>query len=279
MKLLVANKAKKILYNFVKSNNISGKVLLPANICDSIAKILQYAGLIVQFIDMQSNNLCINQESVLKIASEASMLLFVHTYGVEDDFYDFFAQVKEVNPNIIIVDDKCLCMPDLHVNESPADLVLYSTGAKKMVDLGGGAIGYIADQWEYDEVDVELNEYLNNEQWLLDTKQLYIKMDAMISHKEKLNAIYRQNLPEAIQLPAQYQHWRFNILTDKKDEILTALFAEGLFASNHYQSLSPDCPIAINLHNYVINLFNDQYYTQEQALRTCEIINHLLKND
>lgn len=277
MKLVTANRANKILFNFIKANNITGKVLLPVNICTDVVSTLQYAGLELDFVDIQADNLCIDQETVLSLATEVSMLLFVHTYGVEYDFDDFFRQVKNVNSKIVIVDDKCLCMPDLYVDESPADLVLYSTGAKKMVELGGGAIGYIADQWEYDEVEVEPNEYLNNEQWLLDTKQLYIKMDAMISHKEKLNAIYRENLPESIQLPAQYQHWRFNILTDKKDEILKALFAEGLFASNHYQSLSLDCPIAINLHNYVINLFNDQYYTQEQALRTCEIINSIIQ--
>ena len=188
----------------------------------------------------------------------------------------FFQKVKDINSAIVIVDDKCLCMPDLHVAESIADLVLYATGAKKMINLGGGAIGYVANKWEYDEIEVEPNAYLNNERWLLDTKQLYMKMDAMIAHKEKLNAIYRQMLPSAIQLPDAYQHWRFNILTDKKDEILKALFAEGLFASSHYKSLSKDCTIAHNLHNYVINLFNDQYYTEEQVIRTCEIINSII---
>lgn len=279
MKLVIANRANKILYNFVKSNHVVGKVLLPANICESVVYTLRYAGVDCEFVDIQLDNLCLDKSAVLQLAPSAAMLLFVHTYGVEDEYHEFFAQVKEANPNIIIVDDKCLCLPDLKVEETPADLVLYSTGAKKMVNLGGGAIGYIADQWEYDEVDVEPNEYLNNERWLLDTKQLYIKMDAMISHKEKVNAIYRDMLPASIQLPEEYQHWRFNILTDKKYEILKALFAEGLFASNHYQSHSLDCPIANNLHNYVVNLFNDQYYTKEQAIRTCEIINNLLNND
>ena len=277
MKLVTANRANKILFNFIKVNHITGKVILPANICVDVVNTLRYAGLELVFVDVQANNLCIDQSSVLQLAPTAVMLLFVHTYGVEDDFYEFFAQVKEANPNIIIVDDKCLCMPDLNVDESPADLVLYSTGAKKMVELDGGAIGYIASQWEYDEVEVEPNDYLSNEKWLLDTKQLYIKMDAMVSHKEKLNAIYRDMLPASIQLPTQYQHWRFNILTDKKDEILKALFAEGLFASNHYKSHSLDCPIATNLHNYVVNLFNDQYYTQEQAFRTSEIINSIIQ--
>lgn len=273
MKLVTANK---ILYNFIQANNITGKVLLPVNICTDVVATLQYAGLKLGFVDIQADNLCIDQEAVLSLAKEASMLLFVHTYGIENDFYDFFQEVKEGHAGIVIVDDKCLCMPDLHVEESPADLVLYSTGAKKMVDLGGGAIGYVADQWKYDEIEVEPNEYLTNEMWLLDTKQLYLKMDAMIAHKEKLNAVYRKMLPSAIQLPDAYQHWRFNILTDKKDEILKALFAEGLFASSHYKSLSNDCIIAQNLHEHMLNLFNDQYYTEEQVIRTCEIINSII---
>ena len=276
MKLVIANRANKILFNFVKSNHVVGKVLLPANICESVVYTLRYAGVDCEFVDIQADNLCIDQTAVLQLAPSAAMLLFVHTYGVENEFHEFFAQVKEVNPNIIIVDDKCLCLPDLNVDETPADLVLYSTGAKKMVNLGGGAIGYIADQWEYDEVDVEPNEYLNNERWLLDTKQLYIKMDAMISHKEKVNAIYRNSLPESIQLPAQYQHWRFNILTDKKDEILKTLFAEGLFASGHYESQCENCSVASNLNRYIINLFNDGYITVEQAKNICDIINKQL---
>ena len=276
MKLVTAYRANKILYNFIKVNNIKGKVILPANICTDVVNTLQYAGLELEFVDVQADNLCIDQDSVLSLAKEGAMLLFVHTYGVETNFYDFFQKLRRVNDGIVIVDDKCLCMPDLHVEESPADLVLYSTGTKKMVDLGGGAIGHIADQWEYNEIEVEPNDYLHNEKWLLDTKQLYIKMDAMISHKEKLNAIYRDMLPVTIQLPAQYQHWRFNIITDKKDKILKALFSEGLFASNHYQSHSLDCAIANNLHDCVINLFNDQYYTIEQAIRTCEIINSII---
>lgn len=276
MKLVTAYRANKILYNFIKVNNIKGKVILPANICTDVVNILRYAELELEFVDVQADNLCIDQDSVLSLAKEGAMLLFVHTYGVETNFYDFFQNVREINAGIVIVDDKCLCMPDLHVEESPADLVLYSTGAKKMVDLGGGGIGFIADQWEYNEIEVEPNDYLNNEKWLLDTNQLYIKMDAMISHKEKLNAIYRDMLPVTIQLPAQYQHWRFNIITDKRAKIRKALFSEGLFASNHYQSHSLDCAIASNLHDCVINLFNDQYYTEEQAVKTCEIINSII---
>ena len=99
-------------------------------------------------------------------------------------------------------------------------------------------------------------------------------MDAAIAHKEKLNAIYRKELSKTIQLPEAYQHWRFNILVQNKEEILKALFDAGLFASSHYKALGEEpAPIASNLSAYVINLFNDSYFTEKQAKECCEIIN------
>ena len=274
MKLLTANRANKLLYNFIKVNNIAGKVLLPANVCPDVVKTLEFAGLQIQFLDLQAETLCMNQEVALREAKDANMLIFVHTYGIEYEFTAFFQQLREVNPDLIIVDDKCLCLPDLDVKDSAADLVLYSTGEKKMVNLGGGAIGFLADKWQYDEVAVEGCDCLSNELWLLDPKQLYLKMDAIIAHKEKLNAVYR-TLPEHIQLPDAFQHWRFNILVQNKEEILAALQAEGLAAESVYASLSEDCLVASNLHAYVINLYNDKSFTLEQAEKVCEVISGL----
>ena len=225
-----------------------------------------------QFVDLQVETLCIHQEAVLTAAKDASMLLFVHTYGIEHDFYTFFEQVREQNPDIIIVDDKCLCLPDLEVKDSAADLVLYSTGERKLVSLGGGAIGYLADQWEYDEVEVEESELLSNELRLLDPKQLYMRMDTVIAHKEKLNSIYRAMLPEAMQLPDAYQHWRFNILVPNKDQILAALAAEDIPAESPSPTQDEACVVASNLHTLAIQLYNDKRLTQEQAMRACEII-------
>lgn len=276
MKLLTANRANKLLYNFLKVNKLSGNVLLPANVCPDVVKTLHHAGLSTTFVDLQVDNLCIHQEAVLAKAKEASMLLFVHTLGIEHDFYSFFEQVREQNPDIVIVDDKCLCLPDLDVKDSPADLVLYSTGENKMINLGGGAIGYLADQWEYDEVRVEESELLSNELWLLDPKQLYMKIDAIIAHKEKLNTIYRAMLPEAIQLPDAYQHWRFNILVPNQQEVLVALDAEGIPVDSAYPAQDEACVVASNLHTLSVILYNDKHLTQEQATRACEIIKECL---
>ena len=276
MKLLTANRANKLLYNFLKVNHLSGNVLLPANVCADVVKTLRYAGLTTTFVDLQVDNLCINQEAVLQLAKQASMLIFVHTYGIEYDFYAFFEQVREQNPDIVIVDDKCLCLPDLDVKDSAADLVLYSTGERKMVSLGGGAIGYLADKWQYDEIEVHDCECLTNELWLLDPKQLYLKMDAIIAHKEKLNTIYRALLPEAIQLPDAYQHWRFHILVPNQQEVLAALAAEGIPAESAYPAMDETYVVANNLHALAVNLYNDKHLTSDQATRACEIINACL---
>ena len=109
-----------------------------------------------------------------------------------------------------------------------------------------------------------------------DDDVLLSKMDATIAHKEKLNAIYQKALPKSIQLPEAYQHWRFNIMAPNKEEVMQAIFDAGLFASGHYAPQSDVCPVAAKLYEHVINLFNDEYFTEEQAIRTCEVINGVL---
>jgi len=231
----------------------------------------------LHFVDIDAHSLCMDWQQVQLVAPNVAAVLAVHTYGIEDDFNEQFAALRAINPDIAIIDDRCLCMPELDDPNSTGDMVLYSTCSKKQVDLGIGGIGYVADGRYYEEISVPENDVLTNDTWTLDEKVLLAKMDAVIKHKEQLNAIYRKNIPAAIQLPASYQHWRFNILVPNKDEILKALFAEGLYASGHYVPQADNCRITENLYGHVINLFNDFYYTEEQARKTCEIINKLCK--
>lgn len=276
MKQVFAYRANKILYNFIKSNNINGIVLLPSNICKDVVDVLVYAGLRLEFIDISQETLCIDENLIKETINSASLLLFVHTYGTERSFDELFRKLKSIKPSLIIVDDKCLCMPDLTLKESSADLVLYSTGEKKQIDLGKGGIGYVSPHYKYEEIEIKESSCLTNELWELDKNLFEIKEQELISHKEKLNAIYFERLSSVNQLPIEFQKWRFNILTDKKEQILDALFAEGLFASSHYKTHA-DTINADNLHRNVINLFNDSYYSEEQVLRTCEIINKIIK--
>lgn len=276
--MVTAYRASKILYNFLKSNQerIRAPFLIPANVCVDVPRTFDEAGVPYQYVDIDARTLCMDEAYVLSHAAECSGVLMVHTYGMECSFAPFYRQLRAANPEIQIVDDRCLCMPSLDSDTYGADLVIYSMGDKKQVNLKKGAIGYLAENVAYSNHEV-CEGFLTNEDWTLNKGELLAVMDATIAHKEKLNAIYRKALSKSIQLPEAYQHWRFNILVENKEEILNALFAEGLFASSHYKALGEQStPIASNLANHVINLFNDDYFTEEQAIRSCERINEIL---
>ena len=279
-KLVTAYRASKILYNFLMSNkeHIQKPFLIPANICINVPHTLKEAGVPYRFVDIETKTLCLDEQYVLGHAKEISGIVMVHTYGVETDFAPFYRQLRAIDNNILIVDDRCLCMPSLELNTYDADLVLYSFSEKKQVNLKKGAIGCVADNVAYADCAVTESSFLTNEEWNLNKQEVFATMDAAIAYKEKLNAIYRKELPKTVQLPEAYQHWRFNILVDNKDEVLKALFNAGLFASSHYRVLGDTSSllIASNLANHVINLFNDEYFTVYQALRSCIIINEIL---
>ena len=116
----------------------------------------------------------------------------------------------------------------------------------------------------------------DREKWHYDPMVIEQEKQKATAHRQRLNKIYSTALPTTIQLDEKYQNWRFNIIVENKDEILKALFDAGLFASNHYKPQTTDCPNAQYLYEHVINLFNDFYYTEEQARKTCEIINRMV---
>ena len=275
-KLVTAYRASKILYNFLMSNQerIHAPFLIPANVCSNVPETLEVAGVDYRLVDIDARTLCMDEQYLLDHAKEISGIVMVHTYGVETDFAPFYRQLRAVNPEILIVDDRCLCMPSFEPNTYDADLVLYSFSEKKQVNLGKGSMAYVGEDVRYEGCPIPTQSFLTNEEWTLNKAEVLATMDAAIAHKEKLNAIYRKELPKAIQLPEAYQHWRFNILVQNKDEIMKALFDAELFASSHYKVLGEQpAPIASNLSSNVINLFNDSYFTAEQAKKCCEIIN------
>lgn len=269
-----------ILYNFVKANAISGTVILPANICTSVVDTLHYAGMDIRFLDIAPKSLCLDTAAALKLVQEASLLIYVHTYGVESIPDAFYAEVKQCNPNLFIVDDRCLCTPELDAKaheQSLADLVLYSLGPKKFVVMDHGAVGFVSNRCRYEEI--EEHSFFETIDYTFDEAVVELRREELRTYKQKLNDIYRELLPNAIQLPDIFQHWRFNILVPNKEEVIQAIFDAGLFASGHYAPQAENCPIASNLYNHVINLFNDVYYTEEQAILTCKIINEKLKQE
>lgn len=273
-----AYRANRILFNFIRANAISGTAILPANICPSVVETLHYAGMLVRFVDIDPETLCMDTHVAMESINEASLLIYVHTYGVESTTDAFFSELKQRKPNLYIVDDKCLCVPQLSVSQheqSLADVTLYSLGPKKFVVMEHGALGFISDNCKYEEV--EESEFFEPIDYTFDEAAVRARMEQMREYKNKLNTIYCNHIPHNCQYLETYQDWRFNIRVDNKAEIMQALSDNGLFASGHYKPLANDCPNANDLYEHVINLFNDTYYNEDQAMQTCRIINQIVK--
>ena len=121
MQQFFSYRANKILFNFLWSNHLQGKVILPANICHDVVETLLYARCSLQFVDIDVQTLCLDWKQAVALAKDACAVMFVHTYGVEDDYSEFFATIRKENSNIAIIDDRCLCFPCLLSYLAPSD--------------------------------------------------------------------------------------------------------------------------------------------------------------
>lgn len=297
MRTIFAHRACGILYRFI--SRYTGCYLLPANVCPVVPLTFRLANVAFEFVDINERTLCVDEDVCLSLLKKEKCngLVFVHTYGTDYNPQCFFDQIKNIDQNFRIVDDKCLCSPDLMAPQTISDLTLYSTGYAKYVDLGKGAFGYLQDglglsceQVLYDGVDIEpyyKSAFLKNEKmdrivegWLDTTISIvpdekYIsdiceKKAEICKRKARINKIYTEVLRDVETLGDEFNQWRYNILVNDKEKILKLIFDNGMFASSHYQPSSrlfveEKYPNAEKLYNHVINLFNDNYMDSESA--------------
>ena len=303
-----ANRASSLLYSYVKKH-LNGRYLLPVNVCPDVPLTLSLAGVSYDFVDISPDTLCMDEESCIEKLSrnDYAGVVYVRTYGVLFDTSLFFFRIKSAAHDTIIIDDRCLCMPEEKPASYGADFILYSTGHCKQIDMGGG--GYCLyseeetlnlDETLYydgtDEESIYKSAYAKGIRlaetptgWLKVSRlklpdELYLstireQKGPRVRQREQLNEIYESQLPADIQLPKCYQDWRFNIVVPPalKDTILVDLFIAGLFASSHYHSVNRlfnDDAYANSdyLFGKIINLFNDFNYSEEKAILTCKII-------
>lgn len=304
-----ANRACSLIYSYIKKYN-QGTWLMPVNVCPDVPLTFYLAGVDIEFVDINPITYCIDEKACLERLmhdkGRYAGLVYVRTYGRMSDTSSFVSECKSISPLLKVIDDRCLCIPDRNPIMYNADMVLFSTGHCKQIDLGGGGLAYYANYEPY-SIDESLFYNATNEEsiykeaykqetilnpvpmgWLKMDKfmpwEKYMnvieaKVEARKAYRSKLNHIYTLYLPKNIQLGLEYNDWRFNILvpSDLKDNILQALFDKGLFASNHYHSVNrlfddKEYPNSDALYSCVINLFNDKYYTEDMAKKTCEII-------
>lgn len=101
------------------------------------------AGVDFEFIDIDETHAMSKGLAMERfITGKYSGLVFVHAYGRLFDNTFFYKEIKQANPRFCIIDDRCLCIPDLSgKNPDNTDIVLYSTGYAKYVELSFGGYG------------------------------------------------------------------------------------------------------------------------------------------
>lgn len=305
-------RASTVLFNLLRTRRDDRPYLLPANACPILAITLLKAGVPFELVDISERTLLIDPDVILDRARRNERryagMIFVRSYGLLTDADEFFREFKQAAPGAIVIDDRCLCPPEFQLrNEHEADAVLYSTGHAKFVDLGWGGYGILPEDSDYDsaresfepedlrQLTLDYKRALESgvkfvystSKWL-DEREPPISWsryaeftDArraeMLDHKRHLNEIYRTGIPAELQYPEAYQQWRFNLRIANPPQVLAAIFAAGLFASQHYVPLTRAFGdgAAANAEatwRHVINLFNDQYLSAEQASHVAEIV-------
>lgn len=311
MQLCLAPRASAILYNLLKSQANTYPWLLPANICPIVPITFFKAGVPIEFVDISVENLHMDlelAEGQLERGIHGG-ILYAHTYGEPSTPDGFFQRVKSRYPNLLLVDDRCLCIPELEPNPTTnVDVVLYSTGYSKIVDLNFGGYAFLKESTAYHPPEIlpfkaqdhkelergykrsiqnrELYTYKDScwlqtnaklPTWYDYRLQIENGLETSLRHRAALNEIYTNQLPADIQLSKEYQTWRFNLRIMKKEPIIKSIFESGLFASSHYASLAGvmapgQCTQAEILSREIINLPNDLRFDLHKAEQVCTAI-------
>lgn len=306
-----AKRASTILYSFLVCNPIEKNhyFLLPSNICLEVIYVFISAKVHFKFIDLNSELTDIDYSDIQLNDSELAGILYTHLYGNEFTPNIFFDKLKRNKPNILIIDDRCLCFPDINfIPSKNVDLTIFSTGDKKQVNLGYGGFGISNNSdfhvdFKSHRVDNNLlnhikkdissfgcidSNYILENSWLdrnkpTETlKEYFDKIQKSskksLLHKSHINTYYSININPLLQYDSSFQNWRFNIKCENKEAVLKEIFNQKLFASNHYFPVNKyynvNCPNSVIIYNRTINLFQDSYFTYENAETVVDIINN-----
>lgn len=312
MKTVWEQRASTILFNLIRSLEAPGTFLVPANVCPIVPVTFAKAGRPFELVDIEPGTLCLDREALLgklrKSPGRYCGALFVHTYGVAGSFDDFFAELKRLCPELLVIDDRCLCVQQFEADdEGAADVTLYSTGYSKYIELGFGGYAFLKPWVRYRRADLpfavedhrRLVEAMREAQvgsrpfayrdndWLdcrepegsfeAYRQRVETELPAVRSHKTLLNRIYRSRIPAEVQLRPDHHQWRFNVLVPEKEKLIGSIFGHGLFASSHYPCLIEvfgrgEGRRSRELHARVVNLFNSRVFTPEQAEQVSELV-------
>lgn len=272
---VTANRASRVLYNFLISLEKPICFLVPANVCPIVLATFIKARVPYHLLDIDPKTLCIDLNLVtqsLKKTEDELGLIFVRTFGYTRHQDSDLDTLKATCENLaVIIDDRCLDIPQIDaVFSQSIDMTLFSTGYSKYVELGYGGYGWLSekqaarysspdieyDKIEHDKLITDFNHAIESKEnfvyrfnnWL-DNKILPHSLEEyfqLISQKKaearekkaQNNAIYRQIIKPELWLGEEFDNWRFSILVRNKRQLLDSIFANGDFASSHYASLA-----------------------------------------
>tara|TARA_R110001592_G_scaffold267950_3_gene534114 strand:- start:1276 stop:2238 length:963 start_codon:yes stop_codon:yes gene_type:complete len=311
MYLNTRSRASSFIYQLAREHK--GVWLIPDNICHAVYVDIYMAGSTIELMDVDSETLGLNTDKVTDYLkrNEVAGIVLVRAFGsLKVNYESFFAFIKDHYPEVYIIDDRCLCFPQFNApTETSADMILYSTGYSKVVDIGYG--GYCFSKSKLEPVSMEFSEsdedkfdsffkrsiqtgepiserslksicdlsWINHSQ--INTGQYFDelkeKFDMVKLQKAKLNEIYGTINKEMI-VGSEFNDWRFNLLLSNRSGILKKIFDQGLFASHHYYPLGLFFNFQYQstwnrLCGGILNLFNDFRMTEEGAIRIVKIIN------
>lgn len=312
-RLVCENRAAVILYKTFITLQKGSIVILPTNSCPIITLVILKAKLIPKFVDVDNDGDVIINDLYEKINKyDVAVYIFINTFGEnKKEKNKIFNYIKSISNKTIIIDDKCLCIPDLIRPYGYQDIILYSTGYSKYIDFGYGGYAYINEKIKYHE-NVERNEKDNSTflmntllrfalkkkgyqykdcNWLMISDFKYSQheyfdkikssIDIVNSHKKTINTIYNEIIPCEVQ--TNKNTWRYTLNIENK--IAAELFhlinaTDEIFCSYHYPSLknifnNKYCTDEYN-HCRKLNLFNDQRYTEEKTIKTSKLIKKYL---
>src|SRR5207249_9241033 len=185
MKIIHAARASAILYQLLAGRKRRHPWLLPANICPVVPETFVKAGVPFEFVDISNTTLHmdLDQAAARMMSRPIAGLVYAHTYGEPSTPNSFFRLARSLHPEILIVDDRCLCTPEFKVS-SIADVVLFSTGYAKIVDLNFGGYAFVHKNIRLPQTNAELPS------WDAYRGQIVAKLESSLTQRAALNEIY-----------------------------------------------------------------------------------------
>jgi dTDP-4-amino-4,6-dideoxygalactose transaminase len=157
MRVVTACRASTILYHLACSRP-TGVCLVPANVCPVVPLACLSAGWQLEMVDLDPETLCCDwpalEARVEGGSPPVTALVYVRTYGAMGDAGPLFQRLKALAPQLCIIDDRCVTRPETDLERPDmqgADVVLFSTGYAKYVDLGLGGFAFLDDTVRYEE--------------------------------------------------------------------------------------------------------------------------------